>query len=353
MRIEPTQTTAEEAQTALRRSLGFQVRGQAGRSVGPELCAEALRSALWSLWSSDRQPVYVTRLLGAANRMLLPWRSDSDEENKTIQERMRTTLQELEVLGDLASLPNGRWAPAPSRLVRFPAIERYLILSGTPSRLFSNEVKNATIRNGVARLIESRHPRVVDLQAPELPLEEWLRLPLESLSDWTRAVLGSTNLEPAGELQVDVYAPALAATSNGQYFHWKSVSPSVTDGLYVARSRIRRGSMAYYIVQITGGRLVAIGTPNLGNGDVRRLMYGIDMLCNRPVRVVAQRNRTRCSFKLGSGLPRAEHRQFMTLGEERLPTNGRYYPRWWDVPLDYVPEAERALQNLGIEVDMR
>lgn len=354
MKPELIHVSAADARSRIRKELGFLTHDQVGGVVTPELCAAALRSALWSFWASEQRPIYITRLLGAATRMLLPWQSDDDDEasEQSIPNQLRAALQELDVLGDLAALPNGRWAPAPMRVVRLPATGKYLLLSGAPTEVLPPAVKAVLTYNGVARLMHN-HRAISGLNAPELPIQEWLRLPAESLADWTRNVLNAVHFEPPGDLQVEVYAPQLAAPRDDHYFRWRQLTHRMADGRYLARTRLQRGSTMYYIAQVSSGRLEAVGTPNFGDGDVRRFMYGLDLLADRPVRVSAKRNRNHWSFTLRSELPRAEYRQFMTIGTERLPTDGKYYPRWWDVPSAYVPEAERALRNLGIEVEKR
>jgi hypothetical protein len=344
--------SSADARSRIRKELGFPTHDQVGSVVTPELCAAALRSALWSFWASEQRPIYITRLLGAATRMLLPWQSDDEALEQSIPDQLRAALQELDVLGDLAALPNGRWAPAPTRVVRLPATGKYLLLSGVPTEVLPPAVKAALAYNGVARLMND-YRAISGLHAPELPIQEWLRLPDESLADWTCNVLNAVHFEPPGELQVEVYAPQLASPRDDHYFRWRQLTHRMADGRYLARARLRRGSMMYYIAQVSSGSLVAVGTPNFGDGDVRRFMYGLDLLAHRPVRVSAKRNRKQWSFTLRSELPRAEYRQFMTIGTERLPTDGKYYPRWWDVPSAHVPEAERVLRNLGIEVEIR
>src|SRR3954470_21590009 len=47
---------------------------------------------------------------------------------------------------------------------------------------------------------------------------------------------------------------------------------------YLARTSMRRGSISYSIGLIEHGRVTAIGIPAIGDGDVRRLMYGLDLL---------------------------------------------------------------------------
>ncbi len=343
--------SGEEARGAVLRALGLS--HQAYTDVlGPSLCAEALRAALWAEWSAASQPVYVTRLINAAARMLLPWRECAEDGAPADDEQLRTALQELEVIGDLAGLPGGRWAPAPLRLVPLPAIGRHLLLGGTPTKMLSPSLQAVIERAGVARLVRA-DPKSLGLKLDTLPAQEWLRTPSADLRTWTCSVLDTPCDEEAGDLAVDVYAPAACVRGADQFHRWTQRVDRLPDGKYLARSHTRRGSTAYYIVQIARGRVETAAQPRLGDGDVRRLMYGLDMLAGNPVRVLAERRRDQWSFELRSELPRAEHRLFLTIGRERARTDGRYYPRWWDVPTPYVGAACDALRDLGVRIDER
>ncbi len=345
------QISSETARMAVLQALGL-----TGLSTsappGPVLCAEALRAALWADWGVTAQPVYITRLINAAARILLPWQETLNEDGEGLSEQLRNTLQEMELIGDVAALPGGRWSPTPPRIVPVSAISRWLLLGGPPSRALPRRAGAAVERAGVARLLRLP-PGEIDLAADEVPEHEWLRTPTESLDAWGNSVLERSVLTPAGELDIEVYAPAATYPAATQFDRWKSPTAKLADGRYLARTRTRRGVMAHYIVQLSGGRAIAAGPPLLGDGDVRRLQYALDLLADNPVRVIGTRQRDRWTFKLQSALPRAEHRLLLALGREQTRADGKYYPRWWEVPSSYVPKAERALRALGISVEVR
>jgi hypothetical protein len=340
-----------DARVAVLRSLGV-TEPPTTDVPGSSLCAEALRAALWADWSGASFPVYISRLLNTAARMLLPWQATLPEDANPIHEQLRHTLQDMEATGDVAMLPRGRWMPVPQRVVHLPAIGRWLLLGGAPSYYWPAAASAALERSGVTRLL-CRPPADFGLDASELSEQDWLQTPGESLEDWGRAILENSTLESAGSLDVEIYAPILAGFADTQFHRWKQCSSKLADGRYVARARMRRGTNVYYIVQLIAGNVVATGAPQLGDGDIRRLQYAIDLLSQKPIRVVTFKHKNHWSFKLKSALPRAEQRLFLTIGREHQSVDGAYYPRWWDISTTYVPSAIQALENLGIEVDPR
>mgnify|MGYP005842156131 CR=1 FL=1 len=339
------------ARALVRKALGVPASDNFDRDIGPALCAEVLRAALWSLWSVEQRPVYVTRLLGSAARLLLPWPQDETEGRPAIAEQLRATLQELEIVGDLAALPRGGWVPAPLRSVHLPAIHRHIILGGVPTRLLPARLQATIERTGTVRLVPVP---ASDLKIDAIPEHEWLRRPSGDLAAWTRTVLDTTELGSAGDLAVEIYAPTAASAGADQYHRWQQRADRLPDGLYLARKRIRRGSIVhYYIVRIVAGRIDGAGTPALGDGDARRLMYGLDLLAKKPVRVLAQQRRGLWRVTLRSELPQAEQRLFLAIGREDVRPDGRYYPRCWELSLQYMPTARSALIALGVQIDER
>jgi hypothetical protein len=81
-------------------------------------------------------------------------------------------------------------------------------------------------------------------------------------------------------------------------------------------------------------------------------MYGLDLRAQNPVRIQASRRRDYWMLELRSALPFAEHRLLLALGTLQTRTDGKYYPRWWDVPDRYFSQVRRALMDLGAEVNM-
>lgn len=313
----------------------------------PAVCAEAVRAALWAIWSVDKRPVYTTRLLNAAARTLLPWRSATGD--LSLDEMLKSTLQELERIDDMAAMPGGYWSPTPLRVVRLEHVQRWLLLGGYPSRLLSPAVNAAIERAGVARLL-CRAPADAGLNASEIPEREWRRIPQQDLIEWVKTVLEQSPLTPAGELQADMYAPGMARTGAFQFDRWRSSTQGLPDGRYLARTVSRYGMHTYYIVEIQHERVRAAGQPLLGDGDIRRLQYALDRLAGHPTSILVKRQPDRWMFRIQSALPRAEHQLLLAIGRETTPESGTYYPRWWIVPANYAQQADQALRELGISI---
>ena len=87
--------SAESAQACVARALGFGEQTPP-RTATPALCAEALRAALWAEWAAASQPVYVTRLINAAARMLLPWKECAEDDAPADDEQLRTACAALD-----------------------------------------------------------------------------------------------------------------------------------------------------------------------------------------------------------------------------------------------------------------
>ena len=338
-----------QAQELVLKSFGFI---SAKAPDWPSIYAEALRLALWSNWQQSEQPVYVTRLLNAAERLLVPWQSQNSQEDTELRETLRLVLEELELVGDVASLPGGHWVPAPLRLVEMADVERTLILGGLPTRYMPGKLRLALSRTGISRLASCEMIR----GTPELAHigmvaeREWLRMPEDDLSPWAQQLLAAAVLEPAGNLIVEVYAPAHTSKRSSQYFRWIQPSRAMQDGRYLARSRMRRGSLTHYIILLERGSVVAAANLPSDGGAIRRLMYGLDLLAANPVQVKVQGSEVQSCIVIESDLPLAEQRLLLAFGREEVRQDGKYYPRRWTVPPQYMPRVEKALRDLGIRI---
>jgi hypothetical protein len=338
-----------QAQDLALRSLGF-VSTKA--PDWPSIYAEALRLALWSGWHQGQQPVYVTRMLNAAERSLIPWQSQNSQGDTELRETLRLVLEELELVGDVASLPGGHWVPAPLRLVEIASIERTLILGGLPTKYMPGRLRSALSRAGISRLTTPETIRsTADLAHIDTVAErEWLRMPEGDLSAWTQQTLGEAALERAGDLMVEVYAPAHTPQRASQYYRWLQLSRAMPDGRYLARTRMRRGSLAHYIVLLERGAVAAAAVLPSKGGTIRRLMYGLDLQATNPVQVKVQRSGAQSCVIVESDLPLAEQRLLLAFGREEVRQDGKYYPRRWTVPPQYLPRVEKALRELGIRI---
>jgi hypothetical protein len=317
------------------------------------VCAEAIRSALWSLSAHGSESVYITRLLNGAARLALPWLESSQvqaDDRSTTGDLLRTTLEELEFIGDVAALPHGRWLPTPLRFVWLPAIDRWLLLGGVPTHQLGVPVQAALEFASDARLL-TRYPADLGFPPRSESEESWRRLPVEPLDVWTRQVLEETELIPDSQTdrRIEYYAPAIGVEQAVQFYRWTTAPGKLRDGRYLIRSTAHRGLTHYAVAEIRHQRIIATGSPNLGTGDIRRLMYGLDLLHHRPVKITIRKAQSSWQFELQNELPRSEHRLLIALGHLKLSPE-TYYPRWWEVPARYAPVVEQALRNLGVRL---
>lgn len=338
------------------------------------ICAEALRAGLWSLSNEGTNPVYISRLLSIVHRLVEPILTSNtplaDEHLKyfassnsttnplfqkqnTISKLLRSTLDELELLGDTVSLPHGYWLPAPLHFVTLPAIRRWILVGGPPSMCFPNPLHLAVEYSGPTRFL-IHDPVEFGFRDVVQSEEEWYHLPQGSIDVWARHILLNAKLQSIEALgtSCEFYAPnARGASDNLQYFRWIDDARSLVDGRYLIRFKLKGFTSHYAIAEIQQSKITATGSIELGEGDIRRLLYGIDAFVGHPVKVQITKKGDSWLFPLNSELPKAEHRLFTALGYLHLPSDGRYYPRTWEIPAEYAIQAVQALQRLYIRLE--
>jgi hypothetical protein len=331
--------------------------------------AEVLRVGLWALSGHgselDAQPVYISRLLHAARRLIpleirlseKPIRTDGESDTDTVLQALHRMLDELETIGDVAALPHGRWLPAPLRCVPLPDVARWFLIGGIPTRELALSVRGACEHVGPARLL-TRDPAGLGLIIATQSREDWLRAPNEPIGLWARSIMESATLQPFESTDADheYYAPGNRGSpesrGNLQYHRWMANVQGLPDGRYLIRRKAVFGPVRYALGQIEQGNLGATATLDLGQGDLRRLLYGLDLLADCPVLVRPQPLESGSwEYALANELPGPENRLFLALGRLRPNSDGSYYPRRWEIPASYVTEASNALHRLGIRVE--
>jgi len=367
-----------EARFLTLRNLGFSVGIQdfdptGSRSLSPVTAltvhAEAFRAALWFLSRKGSNAVYITRLIYAMSRLLDTGvlsnggtsrtemvRADYDGEvDRNINERLRGVLSEMEILGDVVALPGGYWLPAPLRVIPLRAIRRWLLIGGIPTNQLPIHVQKIIEHTGTSRIL-SQNPSEINLHLPQQSEEAWCRLPHTPVDVWTQSVLNtpSAKLYEESEDGFEYYAPSIARGRKArdmQFFRWVEPAKLLPDGRYFARRKSTVGPTTYSIAVIQRGRVVATCNVDSGEVDLRRLLYGLDLLAGKPVTVGVILTEGGWSFELKNQLPRSEHRIFMMLGRLSLLSPKHFYPRRWELPTGYAAQAVSALKRLRVRLN--
>jgi hypothetical protein len=356
--------TVSAARAVALRNLGF-VASASGAGVGARsyadisslsFRAECLRSALWSSSNAGNMPVYVTRLLGVTEPLIMAdpefaksriSRADEGVESRDV---LRESLEEMELIGDLARLPGGYWLPSPLRVVPLHAVNRWLLISGRPTWALPKDLVKNLEYTGVARFSKESIAAL-----PTQSEENWCRLPKGNVDKWAASTIERADLQQFDdpEIEFEFYAagvPGVYGASDGfQLRRWTRGGASLPDGRYLVRQRLFRGRTHHAIAEVRNGRTVATGSMDT-EVDVRRLMYGIDLLRGCPVSVRVARQSDSSRFVLSNEVPRAEHRLLTALGTLQIPADGKYYPRVWTCAERYGAQIERTLTRLGVRV---
>jgi hypothetical protein len=315
--------------------------------TGSEACDQIaedcalLRSCAWAL-TDGIHPVHVLRLLNLAST--LHFAGDAS------RGKLKEALQELSECGDLAEMSNGQWLPAPTREVRLgTADEIRLLVGGFPTSLLSAEHTAQIEHCGPYRKVKGE-ALSKELDLPQQSLEAWMGHAPDDLREWTQSVLQG-NYErhrPTGR-SIEIYAPELSPASTPQMFRWVERIDKLA-GIYLSREELPFGGKRHYAVKIAKGQISAIRTmPPI---DLRRLMYGLDLLAEKSVTVEEVSGLAETSVVLKSVLPQAEQRFFAALGQLTVPED-KYYPRTWQFHQEHAVEIKKRLATLGVSTFVR
>jgi hypothetical protein len=328
--------TETEAQATL--SLGL-----TGSEACDKIAADCalLRSCAWALTDGVR-PVHVLRLLNLASTVHFVGAAS--------RVKLKEALQELSECGDLAEMSNGQWLPAPTREVRLGTPDDMrLLVGGLPTSLLSSEHAAHIEHTGPYRRVKGEAlSRELDL--PQQSIDAWMGHAPKDLRDWTQSVLEGPyeRHRPTGH-SIEVYAPELWLASKPQALRWVERTDKLA-GAYLSREELPFGGKRHYAVKVANGQINGIRV--LPRIDLRRLMYGLDLLAERPVTVEELPGVVETSFIFKSELPQAEQRLFATLGQLNVPED-KYYPRTWKFHQEHAVEIKRRLAILGVSTFLR
>lgn len=329
----------------------------------PEICAEAMRAALWALTRDGQKKVYITRLLGAARRIAQPALSTNfGGQLEAVEKLLRDAHDEVVTLGDIAVLPRGYRLPAPLRCVPLPAVGRWMLVGGLPSHKLMSAAREALEHSGAARFF-TRAPSELELPLREQSAEHWCAQPTKNIADlkeWTRRILADAQLRSVENLEAEFDAYGVGVITYFNFKHefqhdrWTRKPQELPDGLYLMRRRSVFGPIDARVGQIKTGQIVATGALRFDGGDMRRFCYGLDALADCPVAVWMRHSRDGVLFHLRSEVPGPEQRLFLALGRLQEPKHPeKYYPRDWLIPSAHAPAVEDALHGLGVKLEER
>jgi hypothetical protein len=228
--------------------------------------------------------------------------------------------------------------------VELPDGVGYLLVGGVPSALLRLDGDEIQIHGPHRHLVKL--PSELAVVLPVEDLNSWARMPEVSLQDWARDVIESHERQPYSPTNADAfefYLPASSRDGAPQFFRWFE-SAGETTATVLARRRRLYGAREYRLVDVRCGRIV--GSCELHDVDVRRLMYALDLAAINPVRVRPLRVGDRTEWIFTSELPRAEQRTFAAFGTLTIPDERRFARRW-----TFIRNEELALgmlRSLGI-----
>jgi len=315
--------------------------------TGAETCDQVaedcalLRSCVWALTDGVR-PVHVLRLLNLASTLHFS--------GETARAQLKGALEELSECGDLAELSSGQWLPAPTRSVRLgTADDMGLLIGGFPTSMLPVEDAAQIEHTGPYRKLHG-DALSKTLGLASQSLDAWTGHAPADLRGWTQSILqGNYESYRATGRTIEVYAPELFPASKPQLLRWVDRMEKLA-GTYLSREELPFGGQRYFAVEIVKGQIsgVRIMPPT----DFRRLLYGIDLLAEKPVSVEEIPSRGETTFVLRSELPQAEQRLLAVLGRLAVP-EGKYYPRNWTIRREHAEKIRKRLGTLGVSTFVR
>ncbi|MFC4604634.1 hypothetical protein [Rhodococcus kronopolitis] len=298
---------------------------------------EVLRTIAWAS-TRGQVPISTRALLDRAMGAHIAAVHGSTDE-QTLRRDLRGRLDMLAAVGDLAPLGRGRWLSVIGSIVRLDDSDELLLVSGIPLRYLDSRGSIAAFgptRTTVDRTTADR------LRLPVVGLEEWARVPRQSLATWTREVLDQattrSDFDPSDSL-TQIYAPENSEPSAPQRRRWTTDVPETT-GPRLARRSVYGRWTDHAVVDLDSGRAVSVR--NCDPRDARRLMYGIDQSLDSPSTTLWLESGSTTRLHSPNPLPHAETRMLLALGA--MPdSNG------WNVPR-HKSTVHRLLSNLGIDI---
>lgn len=373
-RIVTATMAALQAKAAL---LGLRAE-QASQASLEALSAEVIRVALW-VQSVYKQPssfsgaaVTTRNLLEVARTLWTPiqdvylesssnskmhhsnGQQEVEGESKLPVEIGRDLLDDLTEQGDLCYLGEGRWLPAPLRLV--PLSQTYfLLVGGMPTYLLPDDLRRVLRLHGSFRHVDvseisalksgQEHPLQWQFQS----LEGWLGPSPQTLDDLAH-FFDQQELQPITHQSVSntSFEAYDASIDKPQYVRWQSLD-HVVDGRYLLRDRTPWGAKQYSIGYVSDRRLTK-QSHVLHHIDIRRLCYALDAQAGKPTRAIWDPKHGQ--LILHSELPGRGRKLLSSIGFLQ-ESHESYYPRRWvGIGPNHAHTVESLLTELGIRIDI-
>lgn len=354
--------------TQLKASLFGPIEKQA---TSEALRSEVIRVALWeqSVLSQPRTASNATittqQLLSRARILWTPLHtamqqqvtsrqgadSEQYEQQPEEEELNRQTLDALAEQGDLLALPQGRWLPAPLRLVPITS-ELYLLVGAIPSSLLPSPVFQSLHLHGSFRRVERRVIQAVSTfdehECWQFQTQQsWLGTPppkqAELLERFRDTELCPVDQQSSTE-KLEAY---MASINKPQGLRWRPSIHIPKDGRYLLKNQTPWGTIIYSIGEIQSHQITKQSQMQ-ESLDIRRLCYALDSDAQVPTR--ARWNREQGILALKSELPAHERKYLATLGHLQK-NNEFYYPRIWEIAAQHETEIKDLLSHLGVDIE--
>ena len=383
-----------EATERVSRAIGLAVAAVTSGTPSDQVIAEYLRETLMRLATDSgrrvAEPMHVLALLNQVRRQLRPlWPSLDDTPRRIACGQMsavtavhegdrlpaaeedfdpiRSVLDSLHELRDVAHVGGGYWLPTPTRMVALRAGDEAraapvdaLVVGGASTRALRLSWHHAVELRGISRVLGSGEipPPVREDSTRWQRLEDWLGVPPVSLERWTADVLDRAAQRLAASspdlVDFEVYSPEPTGTRL-QILRWQPVRAllRVPDSLALCRSGGGRLSVGrrYWLgtVRAAPSGYGADREADLRPEDVRRLQYGLDLRAHAPTRARVSYETDWVTITLENALPGEERRLLLAFGTDVSAEPGRF-PLRYQLTRDTAGVVLEMLSRLGVSL---
>jgi hypothetical protein len=269
-------------------------------------------------------------------------------------------LRRLANVGDISSVGEGYWIPAPLKYLAIPGQEsEMLLIGGLPTEVLMAKGQQRLTCAGRARLLPMVLAEKLQLilGGESQTADTWLGLPRESLEAWTRRTIkelsgrmGRQSMDDLGGLEI--YAPDVFEKAR-RPGRWLPASDFPTDGIThrICRPLLTKSQIydrPYYWVRLSdeGGHRQIDGMSIIDRTILYRLFFGVDQILGTHKKVEVVSKDSLCRLKVPFQLPKPEV-NLLDLGWlQSTDTNRR--PEYYVFHTGLLPLLAFVLSRLGI-----